>query len=69
MVMSSIEAESREWIVRCRGCGFERSVWELSGVRWKAKGTKWTLGRCPACHKWRLHKIYRRERSEPTGGE
>ena len=60
----SMEAESRQWMVCCRSCGFERSIWELGGVRWKAKGTSWTWGRCPTCRKLGLHKIYHREPTE-----
>ena len=36
---ASMEAESRTWMVRCRSCGFERSLWELGGIRWKRKGS------------------------------
>jgi hypothetical protein len=30
---ASMEAESRTWMVRCRSYGFERSIWELGGIR------------------------------------
>ena len=30
---ASMEAESRAWMVRCRSCGYERSIWELGGIR------------------------------------
>ena len=59
-----MESELRQWMVRCRACGFERSIWELGGVRWKAKGTKWTWGRCPDCGKRGVHKIYHRDSTE-----
>ena len=62
---ASMEAESRAWMVRCRSCGFERSIWELGGIRWNAKGTKWTWGRCSSCDKRRWHKIYRHDQTEP----
>ena len=58
---ASMEAESREWMVHCASCGFERSIWELGGIRWKAQGTKRTWGRCPDCGKRGWHKIYRRD--------
>ena len=58
---AAMEAESRQWMVRCRTCGFERSIWELGGIRWKAKGTSWTWRRCPHCGKRRWHTIYRRD--------
>lgn len=61
---TSMEAESRAWMVRCRSCGVERSVWELGGIRWKATGTKWTWGRCSECGKRSWHKIYRRDQTQ-----
>lgn len=44
----SMEKESREWKVRCK-CGYETSVWELGGIRWKAKGNKKRYMVCPSC--------------------
>ncbi len=35
-----MEAESRQWIMRCPNCIFERSVWEMGGVRWKSAGNQ-----------------------------
>jgi hypothetical protein len=65
---ASMEAESRAWMVRCRSCGFERSIWELGGIRWNAKGSKWTWGRCPNCGKRGWHKIYRRDETDSLTG-
>ena len=62
---ASMEAESRTWMVRCRSCGFERSIWDLGGIRWNAKGSKWTWGRCSSCGKFGFHKIYRRDPPDP----
>lgn len=64
----SMEAESRAWMVLCRSCGFERSIWELGGIRWKATGSKWTWGRCPNCGKRGWHKIYRRDQADSLPG-
>jgi hypothetical protein len=58
---TSMEDESREWMVRCRSCGFERSIWELGGIRWQATGKSWTWGRCPNCGTLGVHTISRRE--------
>ena len=58
---SSMEAESRQWMVRCQSCGYERSIWDMGGIRWKAAGTRWTWGRCPNCGKRGWHKIYHRQ--------
>ncbi len=64
---TSMEAESRAWTVRCRSCGFGRSIWELGGIRWKAKGSKWTWGRCSNCGKRGWHTISRVDQTEsPT---
>jgi hypothetical protein len=56
---SGMEAESRSWMVQCPNCGFERSVWEMGGVRYKAAGTSRWLRRCPNCGKVGWHKVYR----------
>jgi hypothetical protein len=56
---SGMEAESRSWMVQCPHCGYERSVWDLGGVRYKAAGTSRWLRRCPNCGKMGWHKVYR----------
>lgn len=53
----SMEAESREWMVRCK-CGHERSIWDLGGIKWKATGTSRNYGRCPVCGKRSWHTTY-----------
>lgn len=54
-----MEAESRTWMVRC-ACGFERSVWEMGGIRWKAAGRPRRFLTCPHCHRASWHTIYRK---------
>ncbi len=56
----SMEADSRAWMIRCR-CGFERSVWDIGGIRWRAVGNSWTLRRCPNCHRVSWHRLYRKD--------
>ena len=56
---AAMEDESREWLVRCPACGHERSIWELGGVRYKARGTKRQFRRCPACRQVSWHLVYR----------
>jgi len=53
---ADIEAESRLWMMQCPECKFERSVWEMGGVRWKAAGNPRKLMPCPNCGKkvWML---------------
>lgn len=55
----SMEADSRLWMMRCR-CGFEKSVWDMGGIRWKARGTSRNYMRCTACGERSWHKLYRR---------
>lgn len=57
---ASMEAESREWMLRC-ACGFERSIWDLGGLRWKASGNPKRRARCPQCGQVGMHTIHRRE--------
>jgi hypothetical protein len=56
---AAMAAESREWLVRCPACGFERSVAEMGGTRYKARGTKMTFLRCPNCRGFGWHTVYR----------
>lgn len=58
---AAMEESSRQWMVRCPSCGFERSIWDLGGIRWKYTGRSWTWDRCPNCGKRGWHTIYRRE--------
>lgn len=51
-----IEAESRSWFARCR-CGCERSIWDLGGIRYKAKGEPRRFLHCPECDQNGWHKV------------
>ena len=54
---AAIEAHSRGWRVRCPHCGFERSIWDLGGIRYRAAGRPRMLGRCPRCGATGWHKV------------
>jgi len=56
----SMEADSRRWMIRCR-CGFERSVWDIGGIRWKARGNSRNYMRCVSCGERSWHTMYRKE--------
>ena len=58
-VTAAMEAESREWLVRCPACGHEQSIWELGGVRYGARGTKYIFRRCTECRQVGWHLVYR----------
>lgn len=60
---SSVEAESRAWMMRCP-CGYEQSVWDWGGVRWKAAGKPKRLLKCPSCGERTWHTVYHK----PTRG-
>lgn len=58
---TQMEAESREWMLRCDSCGREKSVWDAGGIRFKAKGrprrpSVW----CSQCNKRTSLQIYRK---------
>jgi hypothetical protein len=42
-----MEADSRQWHMKCLKCDFEESYWDLGGVRWKATGDSKNLRLCP----------------------
>lgn len=56
---ADMEAESRSWMIRCP-CGYEQSIWDLGGIRWKATGNPKRLMRCTQCGNTTWHTIYRR---------
>lgn len=53
---ASLEAESRRWMMTCR-CGFQRSIWDLGGIRYKASGRQRNYGYCPACKTRSWHTL------------
>lgn len=46
----AIQAESQRWLLRCPACGDVRSIWDVGGVRFKARSTgKVVRIWCPQC--------------------
>lgn len=60
---AAAEQESRNWDMICDACGHSRSVWDLGGIRWKAKGRRTTRAFCPAC---KLRGPHHLEKTEPS---
>ncbi len=58
---ADMEASSRNWMIHCNKCGFEQSIWDIGGIRWRAIGNSWTLRRCPNCHRVSWHRLYRKD--------
>ncbi|MCL4871010.1 MAG: hypothetical protein KJ063_18780 [Anaerolineae bacterium] len=54
----AMREESLHWLLRCPNCGLERSVWELGGIRWKAKGQPKRLLFCSQCGQRGLHEMW-----------
>ena len=55
-----MEAESRQWMLRCNSCEFEESYWDMGGIRWKAAGNPTIRRRCPNCGRVGWHTVTRR---------
>ena len=62
---AKIEDESRDWFWTCQSCGFEFSVWDIGGIRYKASGNPEKLVRCPSCKTSAILRLKRR--SEGSG--
>jgi hypothetical protein len=60
-----MEADSRRWMLQCPKCGYERSFWDIGGIRWRATGNQRNLMRCPNCGQVSWHKAYRRAEPLP----
>jgi DNA-directed RNA polymerase subunit RPC12/RpoP len=62
-----IERHSREWFIVCPNCGFERTYWDIGGVRYKARSRGKRLGmRCPSCEKRGWHPVEHRPAGSPS---
>lgn len=46
---AAMEAESKEWIMKCPHCNDEHSIWNMGGVRYKAAGNPHMYRLCPNC--------------------
>lgn len=58
---NDIERQSREWLIVCPNCAFERSVWDIGGVRYGARSRGKRIGlRCPSCGKRAMHPVEHR---------
>jgi hypothetical protein len=55
-----MERESRSWMVQCPHCKYERSVWEMGGIRWGAAGRPSTYKLCVSCRQLGWHTIQKR---------
>jgi hypothetical protein len=57
----SMERDSRAWYMKCLKCNFERSYWDMGGIRWKAKGDQRNYQHCSNCQERSWHKSYKKD--------
>ncbi|PLW94860.1 MAG: hypothetical protein C0592_01585 [Marinilabiliales bacterium] len=57
------EAESKLWVFNCE-CGHEFSIWDVGGMRYKARGNPVKVVRCPKCGVKKGRKLRKKEMSE-----
>jgi len=57
---AAMEADSRSWILTCPACGYEISIWDLGGIRYKATGNQRTYMKCRKCGKRGWHRTIKR---------
>jgi DNA-directed RNA polymerase subunit RPC12/RpoP len=58
-IAERMEAESRDWMMRCPNCGYARSVWDWGGIRAGAAGNPRRRLRCPNCGQKTWHEVYK----------
>ena len=61
---AAMEAESREWLIVCPNCKHARSVWDMGGLRYKAKGNPKKLMQCESCGQRTWHRVERKRDPE-----
>ena len=55
---AAMEAHSRSWVMRCP-CGYETSIWEMGGIRYRAAGNPRIMGRCAKCGQRQFGQLHR----------
>jgi hypothetical protein len=59
-----IKQESKLWVFSCSSCNESSSIWEIGGVRDKAKGKPIMRLRCPKCDTVGMQKTHNRSAEE-----
>jgi len=57
----AIKKDSMLWGFTCANCHKRSSIWEIGGVRYKAKGNPRSLIKCPGCGKKAMQRINKKE--------
>lgn len=53
-------SQSEQWYIICPHCKFERSVWEMGGIRFIAYGNPRWYWRCDNCGRHAWHILYQK---------
>lgn len=64
---AAMEEESRSWMIQCPHCGYQRSVWDAGGIRYKAAGISRQFRECPSCGRKAWHRVYKSTGTLPLG--
>jgi hypothetical protein len=57
----SMEKESKTWMVQCSNCKYEKSIWEMGGIRAGASGKPKLYTKCSNCNQRNWHTIYKKD--------
>ena len=53
-----IKSESQNWLFKC-DCGNDFSIWDIGGIRYKAKGNPIKVVKCNKCQKVKARKLFK----------
>ena len=53
----AMEQESKLWCFQCESCQKKTSIWEIGGIRYKAKGNPKIKIKCPNCGKTAMQSV------------
>jgi DNA-directed RNA polymerase subunit M/transcription elongation factor TFIIS len=59
--LEAMQKESKTWMVQCSNCKYEKSIWDLGGIRSGAAGNPKTYMKCTNCQQRNWHNIYKKE--------
>ena len=60
----AVKSSTKEWLIECPSCSHKRDVWDIGGVKYKAKGEPRTRCTCPECGETVWHKIRKKSEEE-----
>lgn len=58
---AAMEEESKKWEFVCSSCTAKSNIWEIGGIRYKAKGEPRISVKCPKCGKVAVEKLVKLE--------